>query len=73
MPPAAKFDPPYMTAHKFTTRLDFDIFVRELIKPVADEPEDAFFDNLFDSVPTSNCEHAMYEALVSIRFESPHR
>ncbi|KAJ8462016.1 hypothetical protein ONZ51_g11169 [Trametes cubensis] len=52
-----------MTAHKFTTRLDFDIFVRELIKPVADEPEDAFFDNLFDSVPTSNCEHAMYEAL----------
>ncbi|KAH9889454.1 hypothetical protein C8Q73DRAFT_838591 [Cubamyces lactineus] len=47
---------------ELATRLDFDIFVHEFVKPVTGEPEDVFFDNLFDSVPTNGCESAMYEA-----------
>ncbi|KAH9889462.1 hypothetical protein C8Q73DRAFT_159665 [Cubamyces lactineus] len=51
-----------MDQELLATRLDFDIFMHELVKPVAGEPEDVFFDNLFDSVPTNGCESAIYEA-----------
>ena len=51
--------------HKLTM-LDIDKFMEEFVKPVAGEPDDSFFDNLFDSVPTGGQESDMYEAFVSI-------
>ena len=50
--------------HKLTM-LDIDEFMEEFVKPVAGEPDDSFFDNLFDSVPTGGQESDMYEAFVS--------
>ncbi|KAI0653518.1 hypothetical protein C8Q70DRAFT_601768 [Cubamyces menziesii] len=49
--------------HKLTM-LDIDKFMEEFVKPVAGEPDDSFFDNLFDSVPTGGQESDMYEAFV---------
>ncbi|KAI0333009.1 hypothetical protein GY45DRAFT_1272980 [Cubamyces sp. BRFM 1775] len=49
--------------HKLTM-LEIDNFMEEFVKPVAGEPDDTFFDNLFDSVPTTGQESNMYKAFV---------